>query len=168
MNFSRSGASWTVGPRGASVGIGRRGTYLNTGIPGTGLYSRQRIGGSSPRDADSSTSSSNVSFKIGIRDDGMVYFHDANGAPLSDRLVNLAKKQQGEAIRGLIEKACNEINSQIEAIGELHFHTPDPNTKPEYVAQAYQEPAPIKPMPKRPGVLTRLFKRFSGGGDGVR
>ena len=45
MNFSTSGVSWTLGPRGASIGIGKRGTFLNSGIPGTGFYSRERIGG---------------------------------------------------------------------------------------------------------------------------
>ena len=46
INISKSGISTTVGPRGASVNFGRNGTYLNTGIPGTGLYSRDRISGS--------------------------------------------------------------------------------------------------------------------------
>lgn len=43
LNFSLSGVSATVGPRGASIGIGRRGTYFNTGIPGTGIYARERL-----------------------------------------------------------------------------------------------------------------------------
>lgn len=36
-----------MGPRGAKVNIGKRGTYVSGGIPGTGLYYRQKIGGSS-------------------------------------------------------------------------------------------------------------------------
>lgn len=43
LNFSRSGISTSIGVRGASVTFGQNGTYLNTGIPGTGLYNRQRI-----------------------------------------------------------------------------------------------------------------------------
>ena len=43
LNFSSSGISTTIGGRGASVNFGRNGTYLNTSIPGTGLYDRQRI-----------------------------------------------------------------------------------------------------------------------------
>lgn len=46
INISKSGVSTTIGPKGANVNIGSRGTYLNTGIPGTGLYNRQKIGGS--------------------------------------------------------------------------------------------------------------------------
>lgn len=45
LNFSKSGISTTIGVRGASINFNKQGTYLNTGILGTGLYNRQRIGG---------------------------------------------------------------------------------------------------------------------------
>lgn len=45
LNFSKTGVSTTIGPRGANVNFGKKGAYLNTGIPGTGLYSRKKIGG---------------------------------------------------------------------------------------------------------------------------
>ena len=44
LNFGRKGISTTIGPRGASMTFGPNGTYLNTSIPGTGLYNRQKIG----------------------------------------------------------------------------------------------------------------------------
>lgn len=47
MNISKNGISTSVGVRGASITFGKNGTYLNTGIPGTGFYNRQRIGDSS-------------------------------------------------------------------------------------------------------------------------
>lgn len=47
VNFSKSGVSLNAGARGASVTLGRRGTYLNTSIPGTGIYARTKIDGSS-------------------------------------------------------------------------------------------------------------------------
>ncbi len=40
LNLSKSGASWSVGPRGASVNIGKRGVYGNVGIPGSGMTHR--------------------------------------------------------------------------------------------------------------------------------
>lgn len=46
LNFSNSGISSSIGVKGASITFGKKGTYLNTSIPGTGLYNRQRIGGS--------------------------------------------------------------------------------------------------------------------------
>lgn len=45
LNFSKTGVSTTIGPRGANVNFGKNGAYLNTGIPGTGLYSRKKLGG---------------------------------------------------------------------------------------------------------------------------
>lgn len=55
INWSKSGPSVSVGPRGAKVNIGKRGTYVSGGISGTGLYYRQRVGG---RKNCSNTSSS--------------------------------------------------------------------------------------------------------------
>ena len=46
LNFGKNGISTSIGPRGASITFGSKGTYLNTSIPGTGLYKRQKIGGS--------------------------------------------------------------------------------------------------------------------------
>ena len=45
INWSKSGPSISMGPRGAKVNIGKRGTYVSGGIPGTGLYYRQKVGG---------------------------------------------------------------------------------------------------------------------------
>lgn len=45
VNISKSGTSWSVGPRGAKVNFGKRGTYVTTGIPGTGIYSRTKVSG---------------------------------------------------------------------------------------------------------------------------
>jgi len=46
LNLSRSGITTSVGVRGASVTLGKNGSYLNTGIPGTGIYQRQKLSGS--------------------------------------------------------------------------------------------------------------------------
>lgn len=43
LNWSLSGPSLSVGPRGASISVGSRGTYANIGLPGTGLSWRQRL-----------------------------------------------------------------------------------------------------------------------------
>lgn len=37
VNFSKSGVSTSIGPRGAKVNLSKRGTRVTTGIPGTGL-----------------------------------------------------------------------------------------------------------------------------------
>ncbi len=43
LNLSKSGISTSIGIRGANLTVGKNGTYLNTGIPGTGIYKRQKI-----------------------------------------------------------------------------------------------------------------------------
>lgn len=153
MNLSGGGLSWTLGPRGASVGIGKRGSYFSTGIPGTGLYSRTRIGGSGKSSRGRTSTLANFDYRTGVRDDGTVFFQDADGNPLPDYLVNKIKKQKGDAIRDLIIKKCTEINVQIEALGEIHLYTPDPNIKPRYQPQEFPEHPPTKPVSKGPGLL---------------
>ena len=49
LNFSKSGTSVTVGGKGASVNIGKKGVYGNLSIPGTGIYSREKISGSNKK-----------------------------------------------------------------------------------------------------------------------
>ena len=58
MNLSGSGASFSFGGRGASVTVGNRGPFLNTGIPGTGISSRQKLDG--PSSSRTSASSCNA------------------------------------------------------------------------------------------------------------
>jgi len=49
INISKSGISTNVGVKGASVTLDPKGTYVNTGLPGTGLYRRDRIYGSNKK-----------------------------------------------------------------------------------------------------------------------
>ncbi len=58
LNLSKSGISTSIGVRGANVTLGKFGTYLNTGIPGTGIYQRQKISGNEkakPQDRSENT-----------------------------------------------------------------------------------------------------------------
>ena len=43
LNLSKGGVSTSIGPKGAKVTFGKDGTYMNKGIPGTGLYSREKL-----------------------------------------------------------------------------------------------------------------------------
>ena len=105
MNLSGSGVSWNLGPRGMSIGIGKRGTYLNAGLPGTGLSMRQALhsGGrvrASPPPA--APRAANTTLTVSVADDGTITFRDGAGAPVSDNMITLAKRQQGDAIMDLI------------------------------------------------------------------
>lgn len=156
MNFSGSGVSWTLGPRGASIGIGKRGTYLNTGIPGTGFYSRQRLAPSAPNQ-QSDSQVRTLSIKASISDDGVLSFEDAEGNPLSETYIATAKKQQGDKIKALIQQKCDELNAQIESLAEIHFHTSAPLT-PQFEPPPFEPKKPGKPVPKAPGFFCRFFK----------
>ena len=46
INLSKSGISTSVGVRGASLTFRSDGVYRNLGLPGTGIYSREKIGAS--------------------------------------------------------------------------------------------------------------------------
>ena len=58
INMSKKGISTTVSPKGASMTFGPNGTYMNTSIPGTGLYNRQKIGSHGKQGATSQNSHS--------------------------------------------------------------------------------------------------------------
>jgi len=45
INFSKRGIGASVGVKGARFGVNSRGVYLSSGIPSTGLYSTQYLGG---------------------------------------------------------------------------------------------------------------------------
>lgn len=158
MNISGSGVSWTLGPRGASIGIGKRGTYLNSGIPGTGFYSRERIDGGQQSRPAANAKAVAMAASVGVNDDGTLYFTDAKGNALAEEFINAAKKQHAAAIRQLIQDKCDEINGQIEALGELHLETPSPDLLPGYQPATFVPPAPINLLPKKPGLLGWLFK----------
>jgi hypothetical protein len=92
-----------------------------------------------------------------ILDDGTLSFTDKTGAPVPEHVVETAKKQNRDAILDLIQRKCDEINEQIEALARLHHDTPDPRTRPKFVASAFPEARPSVPTAKLPGFLDRLL-----------
>ena len=162
MNFSGGGVSWSLGPRGASIGIGKRGTYLNAGIPGTGLSFRERLGpgamgGSRAPTATSSSGKVSMSVTVGVEDDGTMIFQDEAGNPLSSELVAVAKRQQGDSLRSLMQSKCDEINAQVDALRTLHHFAPRPTDHPVYQPSPFDDPRPSQPHRKTPGFLKKLF-----------
>ncbi len=159
MNLSGSGVGWTLGPRGASLGIGKRGTYLNASIPGTGISSRQRLGAPAGRSRPSErTVPQSLAVSVGVSDDGTISFQDENGNELPDQLIRAAKRQQGELIKELIQKKCDEINREIDSLAELHLDTPSPQANPVYERREYEVPRPTDPALKKIGFVLSLFK----------
>lgn len=53
LNISKGGVSTSFGVRGVNITTGKRETFLNTEIPETGIYNRQKIsGGGTPKVID--------------------------------------------------------------------------------------------------------------------
>jgi len=156
INFSGSGASLSFGPRGASVSVGSRGTYLNTGIPGTGLYSRERLDKPS-RSQNTSSGKVSVSLKVGVNDDGTLHFLDQDGNAASEQFVSLAKQQQPEVIRHLMQEKCEEINGSINILGEIHLGTSNPLIKPIFNPGTFDSQKPELPVENKPGFFGKFF-----------
>lgn len=162
LNLSGSGLSVSAGPKGSSVTLGGRGgAYLNAGIPGTGIYTRERVGapsvGASRFRSSSDSNTATTSITISVEDDGSVTFRNQVGELLDERVVKQAKEQQKEAIKNLMQGACDMINRHIEALEQIHHATPSPNNHPTYELQPYIEPRPTMPVQRRHGLMGALF-----------
>jgi hypothetical protein len=157
-NLSGSGSSFTLGPRGSSLNVGSAGSFFNTGIAGTGLYSRQRISGSTSSIKQQPKASTTVSMTCGVHDNGSLYFRDANGNEMPENLVETAKKQNKTAITELIQRKCDEINTQIEALGQLHHGTPSAHIKPSFSSPVFENEKPINPTARIAGFFEKFFK----------
>lgn len=162
-NISGGGSSFSFGPRGASVSVGKRGTFVNAGLPGTGLSARGKLGGQvAPQArgaATKSDASSLVPLTCFIAPDGTITFVGDDGEPASDRVVEIAKKQNRAAIMAAIQQQCDAINDEVEALGRLHHATPDCRMPPRWVAEAFEEPEPAQPLPRKAPWLLRWHKR---------
>lgn len=138
LNFSKSGVSTSVGPRGASVSFGKRGTYANVGIPGTGISYRKRLdspaakrggasGGRPQSDAQlraiadiaNYTGDPNFAFSAGVSDAGTITFFDKQGNEITDgTLVALLKKHPSykEGKAGLEVEAAKIQRTRAEEL----------------------------------------------------
>jgi hypothetical protein len=165
LNVSKSGVSLSAGPRGASVTVGKRGVYRNVGIPGTGLYSRQRMDRPALPAAGRSASVSGIhEISVRLNDDGSVDFIDpTTELPLEPRIERIAKQQQGDHIRAWLENQCAAINAEIEALSAIHVGTPDPRRRPRFVPVAFDEHPPNEPTAKRMPLLLRPFRALLRG-----
>lgn len=160
MNFSGSGPSFSFGPQGASISVGKRGAYFNIGIPGTGLYSRQKIGTNNSLGRASSDTVT-MSATISILDDGTLSFKDVDGSDLPGHLIEVVKKQNDEVIQQALQKACEDINGKIEALGEIYSLTPDCSISQSYIPNPFNILPPMKPIPKKHGALGFFIKSIA-------
>ena len=138
INLSKSGVSFTGGVKGASVNIGSKGTFLNTSIPGTGLYDRKKIGGSSSKKSSTSGKASGVSgsgyertaqeyaqnisnlqVSYIYHDDGSITFKDPSGHEITNpaliREIKASPEYKAELAR-MSEERVRLYNEQMDQI----------------------------------------------------
>lgn len=162
MNVSASGVSWTLGPRGATVGIGKRGARLNTSFMGFSSSQALLRPAPRPRHTAQRTSPSPpqaIPLTCSVNGDGVLSFRDENGNALDDALVEIVKKQNRGAILELIQRKCDQINEDLDALTTLHLHTPSPSTPPRFHPEPYPEPPPAAPIPLRPRWWEKLLPK---------
>jgi Protein of unknown function (DUF4236) len=155
LNLSGSGMSWSLGPRGASLSFGQRGTYKNLSVPRTGLYSRERVGGSQPAEPINTV---RVSASISVADDGTVTYAGADGQPLNEYLVKQLKEQHKDKFLDLLARTAEEINGHLDALETIHHSTPPSDQHPRFEEQPFAELEPPAPTMKEYGFVGRFFK----------
>lgn len=144
------------------MNFGSRGTFVNTGIPGTGLYSRDRVRASARHAAPAAAAPPgkvHVTATVSVEDHGTMTIRDENGNPVSDYLMNLAKRHQGEAIRGLPGDCCARINGEVDALQRIHEYTPAPDDRPRWKPELFAKERPTQPAARPVGLFDRLFGR---------
>lgn len=149
VNFSKTGISYTVGTKGASVNFGRNGTYLNTGIPGTGIYARERIDSGSSHSRVSETSSGEkqqVGIDVVMDDRGKITLMN-NGSIITDesliRKIKAtpafqAEKQRLESLRRQKIKELLEADKKsADDILKLYQKAPAADSRKAFEEKLY-------------------------------
>jgi len=128
VNLSKSGASISAGTRGASVTVSKKGIYGNAGIPGTGIYSRQKIAGFSSQSVnEQSANYQDMSIKVSMAKDGQIDVWNESGQLITDesllRKIKRTDKYKSE-LRSLYQKKYFELKIHNSKFVNIHETTP--------------------------------------------
>lgn len=106
LNFSGSGISTTLGIKGLSVNLNKSGAYLNTGLPGTGLYDRNKITDWNSKNSDYSNDEN--------------HYHDSQNYFIPEKLKGEIESRKASEVttQGLMElkDSLVEANNELLAI----------------------------------------------------
>lgn len=135
INLSKSGISTTLGPRGANINVSKNGSYLNTGIPGTGLYNRNKISSSNRRATNSGNASSTkvgVQLDLNKNYDPVIQIFSENGQNITnDSLINKIKRtpEYKENVKLIYKKYHDQIFEETLEFTKIHKQVIIPITK---------------------------------------
>ncbi len=154
INFSKSGASLTLGGRGHSVTLGKR-SRIHLGIPGTGLsYNTNLFGHHKSKSSHKSTSSPSRSvsrpsvklpgqIQITMHSDGTVDLLDDKGLPVTDPSVirkikstdsykSMIQNLEAQRQQKLYEIYC-EAKLENDKFIEIHKQSPQVDSLEQYI-----------------------------------
>ncbi|SEQ56359.1 MULTISPECIES: DUF4236 domain-containing protein [Butyrivibrio] len=154
VNFSKSGASLSLGGRGHSLNVGGKGTRATFGIPGTGLsYSTKLTGhhkskASSHRGSSHKTSrSSGITLpgqvQLKMSSDGKVEIQDTRGLPITDQSV-IRKIKVTDSYKNMVqnlevqrqqklEEVYNEAKAENDKFIEIYKLSPQVDKEEQYI-----------------------------------
>lgn len=126
LNLSKSGASWSFGPRGASVNVGKRGVYGTVGLPGTGLSYRERLDKPGRRPAAApSDRGPQLPDRVIVRLEGdEARFYDGDERPLHPSLEPAARRQMKDDLKRFLDEHAEERNAALDKLRQLHHDIP--------------------------------------------
>jgi hypothetical protein len=177
LNMSKSGPSLSVGGRGVTANFSKRGTRTTLGIPGTGLsYSSNSLSANrtSQRSLDRDErqrqrAEALACVKVSIDDNGVLTCLDGGGLPLKGRELSMMWEQQGVAISTLLKDAADQINGDVDLLGNIHLDAPYPSPARLLAVEEFPETEPKRPvstrkpteptvrLPDQPGFVSRFF-----------
>lgn len=186
VNFSKSGASLSLGGRGHSMNFGGRGTRATVGIPGTGLSystkltSHHKSSSSAHRSSSSSTrGKSSVtlpnSVQLKMDQDGKVVILDGRGNPIYDQSV-LRKIKTTDSYKKMVQnlevqrqeklaEAYEEAKAENDQFIEIYKLSPKVDKQEQYIEilnslrpPVYQRKQYEVPYPTEGSVRDQLTK----------
>ena len=150
-----TGIAWRSGQSNATLGIGRRCPVL--------AAAKSPSASQTPPPLQDLPGAAGVRQVIDlplaaeVNDHGLILLREAGGAFLSEALSARIKTLRSEEISLLMQKKCDAINRQFEALGEIHIFTPPPDTSPQFEAERYTAVKPKPPAVRQRGFLGWLF-----------
>lgn len=159
LNLSKSGVSLSAGVRGASVTFGKRGKHLNVGLPGTGFYTRQKVGSSRRQPQQGHSEYASIQVSVSLDESGKPVITDQNGDLITDEsLLRKIRRSDGykDTIARLSMEKASEIQQETDKFVNIYRYIPSLITRrqveeelsalrfEEYEKNEFKTPEPLR------------------------